>query len=285
MPNTEISAETMEQCFNELLPELLAIPENEVKKPRVNIPAVSALMFAAVARLVPYQEEMARRFPEEAPIVNSLRKRAFAMMHAYLDATMAEPVRADVLELAAQAGPLRLRLLRAAELLVVEGEVTEEAVAAIREGSGYLDLATDLLRLEKLLSAREKAVEQNTPKIKVLLPEAARLGAVLMEAIGVRELPKDGAPQVVQIRDRGYTYFTDALEEARSQLAYIRRKQNDVDAILPNIFSNRRTTPSPIEGAEPAPSPGGTTGTNGNGSAKPAPAPTHDVDPDSPFIS
>lgn len=286
MPNTDISPETMARCFQEVLPQLLAIPESEVKKPRVSIPAVSALMFAAVERVARHEAAMVAQFPDDAAVVQSLRTRAFAMMHAYLDADMAEPVKPEVLAWVAQAVPLRIRLLRAAELLVAEGEITEDAVAAIREGSGYLDTATDLLRLDKLLSAHLAAVEKHTPQAKTLLPEAKELGAHLMRAVGVRNLPKEGDAEPVQIRDRAYTYFIAGYDEARAQLGYLRRYEGGVDTILPNIFSTRRSSTTASDTTDENDDLGAKGGSTNGATPAPFPVPSPKPnDPDNPFVS
>jgi hypothetical protein len=278
MPTTPITAETMKQCFDQVLPALKAIPDNEVKKPRVSIDAAASLVLGAIDRLEPYLDDLARLFPNDANVVKELRTRAFAMLYAWVDNRTALPAPAELPPLVAEGLALRQRLLLSAEVMVAEGAIPAASVAEIRAGSGHLDVGTDLLNLAKLLGRNEKALDETSPKTKALLPEADRLGAMIVVAYGKKEQAKGPDSEPVRMRDRSYTHFFVAFEEARDQLAYLRRKEGDADKILPSIFASKRGRTTEPDAPSPAPSP---LPVPLNGGAKPSP----DVDPDSPFIS
>lgn len=239
-PLTEITSETMQLCFEQVLPELHALPAETIKKPRVNVAAAAGLVIAAMNRAQPHLEELARTFPGEATVIQDLPIRAFAMLHAWVDNATAPAETTELPALVEDGLALRKRLLAAADLLVGEHILPAANVATIRAGSGHLDVGTDLMELALLLGRYPDDLAATAPRTAALLPEANRLGLAIFLAYGRKKQPKGDDTPAEQLRDRAYTHFLNAYEETRHQLAYLRRNQRDADRILPSIFTPLR---------------------------------------------
>jgi hypothetical protein len=67
-----------------------------------------------------------------------------ALYHLHLATVSAEGVPVDLPALLAEGAPLRARLLSTAGLMVTFGHVPAERVAAVRRGSGHLELVEAL---------------------------------------------------------------------------------------------------------------------------------------------
>jgi hypothetical protein len=268
MPDTTTNA--MKEAFDRLLPALRAIPADQVKKPKVDLTIAGGRVLAALPRFNKYAADLKALPHTSAQLIDELGDRALAMLWAYSSYRGVPQEPSSLPALFDRGSELRKRLLAAADFLVADGKLPASFVAEVREGSGYADLARDLLALGGLFESRERTAQLDAIAPKALVDEGLEVAGRMAVAVGARgQAGAAEEPEVVQMRDRTYTYFSEAFDEARTGLAYLRAKQGDADEILPSVFAGRRTaTREEVPAPAPAPAPTPTDSLAANGSAQ-----------------
>jgi hypothetical protein len=76
---------------------------------------------------------------------------------------------------------------------------------------------------------------------------ASRIGLRLTRLVGLREQGPARLAVATELRLRAYTLVVRTYQEARSAISYLRRREEDVEAIAPSLFSGR-TRKKPIDG-------------------------------------
>ena len=137
--------------------------------------------------LLPAMEAALKNPPKVA--VESLRQTALGAWYAHLVA-MPQKSGGSAKELLERATPLRAKLLKAADALADAELVDATAVARIREGSGNIDKANDLVALAALFSQSWDVIHDKTAITREQVDEAALLGPSLLVALAEEPLPK-----------------------------------------------------------------------------------------------
>jgi hypothetical protein len=227
-------------AYHHLLPALLAIPPEQVVKPRLDIATAGSLVLGAMPALAAYVDQMKALPLTSNTLVEELPERAMAMLHAQALYVGAVRAPSSLPALAERGATLRNQLLRAADLLIAFGVPLEDPVAAIRTGTGYQDLAMDLLVLAHLFRQNWSAAKGATPVTSELLDETATLGDQILTALGERDRDAESPDETTDLRDRAYTHFLESYDEVRRALAYLCRQREDAEAILPSLFAASR---------------------------------------------
>lgn len=159
---------------------------------------------------------------------------------------------------------------------IVDGERLKQLKGAV----GFRNLATDLVSLGALVRENWTAIGGKTALSLADLDKAEVLGDRILTAVGLREQGPAVVAEAADIRQRAFSLFASAYDEARRAVNFLRWNEDDADTIAPSLYGgrSRRKAADPV----PAPAPaGGTsagagtgTGTAGTAGAPTAPVPT-----------
>jgi hypothetical protein len=157
-----------------------------------------------------------------------------------------------------EGGKLHDRLLADAKALSAYGLFDGKVLDNLKGGNGFNNLAEDL----ELLS---HAMVDGWAKIqgKALTPledvqAASRIGLRLTRLVGLREQGPARLAVATELRLRAYTLVVRTYQEARSAISYLRRREEDVEAIAPSLFSGRTRKKSADGETDAAQLPAGT---------------------------
>lgn len=143
---------------------------------------------------------------------------------------------------------LRAHLLFQAEALARAGYFDLERVVAIRRGSGYLDMANDLVSLSLMFRERWAVVASKTPVERAECERADVLGRDLLARMGRRLQPNGGDPAQHlanpresgrDLRARCFTLFVRTYDLCRQAAVHIRWRQGDADEWVPSLYAAR----------------------------------------------
>lgn len=248
------------EALERLRPKLLAIPVSELRPWRFDAPTTvsKALKIAhAFAEDRPRFEATFKVAAFQPADFEDLELRAKALWQADVDWRQRVEKEKELPKLLAAAGPLKRKLFRAADYLWGEDDEAGLIIAEIRSGTGYLDLADDLMALANLFDARWGEVAGRTLVEEEDLGEARAIATAIAAAYGGNPHDPD-AESLRDLRTRAFHYLYTGVEEVRAAAAYVHRNDPVRLADYPSLFAwrrRRKSAPSapPQEERTPAP--------------------------------
>jgi hypothetical protein len=262
---------TAPQAFAAVRAEIEAIPADQLAHLNVEVSRATRCGLVTARNVQALLPELAEVHPFDVRPVRMLRIYSLALSHAHSLAIEGDGEVPPLPILVAEATPLRERMLRTAELLVLYGIVSEQRVAAIRRGHGYVDLIDDLLALARMLEELWPRVRDSVMTTREELERAVSLSAQLQTALALQEArqtpltPPEGRRFV---RSQAFTLFYRAYQQARRGVVFLRWDEGDAHLFVPSLFTRkpRRASvdedaaddlldPSTVTDDEPAPEP------------------------------
>jgi hypothetical protein len=180
--------------------------------------------------------------------LDNLRDYALALGHTHSRYRFATgtPSTALVKELLAT----RERFHADAQPLVVRGLLDATRVAALKSGNSQQALAYDVIGLAELFLERLNEFGERVLFNQEELERARLLGNRLLTALGTKEQGPPINADVSLLRHKAFTLLVRAYNEVREAVAFVRRKERDVEDIAPSLFAGRGKRPgaaSPLE--------------------------------------
>jgi hypothetical protein len=250
MPDT--SPDRLREALAQHLPALRAIPAEKLIKPRLDIAAAGSKLLGHLPRYQALLPQLLALSHTNKGLIEELPTRAMAMVQAQAEYLIASTPPSDFPDLLARATLVRKQLLDSAPGLVAFNLLDGPGIEAVRKGSGHLDVAMDLLALAGIYRAAEKAIGTQSPITPAFVATAQSLGDELLTALGGRDAASRDTAETTVLRDAAYTHFMESYWEARRSLDYLLGDRDEVDLILPSIFSYKRGAKAePVEPGKP----------------------------------
>ncbi len=226
--------------------EMQALAAERVGQVTTDIPTAVSLALGAIPSLeslVPAMKELLAKPPLDE--IARLHVRALATLYTHLQ-YVPKPKRLE--EELEEARVLREQLLASADAHVVHGQIDAESIARIREGSGHLDRANDLIALAALFQSAWEQVGAKTQITADQLERASALGTALIAELGSRALGGTGAMagdmSWSDRRNRAFRLFITDYDAIRRAVEYVRYHEGDAAAYVPPLHTRKRSTAS-----------------------------------------
>jgi hypothetical protein len=187
-------------------------------------------MKATIAQLLP-------QFPME--LLEQLEDRALALGHAQTVYESAQQPPAILRTLSDEANQAHDVALSEANTLVKRGLIPAQALAGLKGGNGYHNLAADLFTLSEAMRSNWSNISNRTTMKLEELDRLENLADQINQALGIREQMPELQAAAARDRQAAYTLFIEAYDEVRAAIAYVRRKEDDVDTIMPSLYAGR----------------------------------------------
>jgi hypothetical protein len=287
-----------EAAFRALRPEMSALDEGELVALNVDVVSAVTTVIGKLPKLRALRPEMAEHLPTfDLQRFDKLEQYALALNQANVlhRGTLAQ--RSNITEIGAELTEVRDRLLRDAVSLASYGHINGERLKDCKKVPGYQALATDVFLLVTVFKENWSNIQSRTPVTAEALQGAGNRAVELLGAIGEKSDGPSTPAEAQLIRQRAYTLFYNAYEDARAAVAYLRRNQEDhvADNLAPTLFANRGRGSSSTAAertslaTESEPSPAAATAAKPNGAppasdmAVPVITNPHNLPIDSPF--
>jgi hypothetical protein len=261
-------------AYKRVEPDALALTEDQLSTLNVDVVSATSIILGVVSRVMTYRARM-EKLPEfDLRTVDGLGDRAKAAWYAAVT-NMPAPEPKDFQNLLDEATTLRQHLLTWADPLVHAKKFDQAAIDQIKEGSGYKDIASDVVALVALYRSKWSEVSAMCGVTDAELERGAVLGPAVFANVSRREnktLPSlsDGSLKV----RRFWTLADRAYDQCQRAIAYFEWGVADLASIAPTLrrssgtrTSSSSTTTAPTPPAPPNPAP----------PAPPAPAPAAPV--------
>ncbi len=236
-------------AFDAQVAQLEALSRDEVMSPRVDLQLTSAIAYSVAMRDLeaPRRARLAALGAVfDIQLLDGLPRRALAALHARrmqsqaMDAATSARVPEPTLR---EAQATRGRMMRVLGYYFDEHPSIGRKLVAIRAGTGYLDLANDLLAVAELYEEGEvKALISADPKhYRADDPKFAR--AMAQELFRGLGLGSDGdASRWTDYAQRAWTLLSRDYDTLAAAGQLVFRNEEDVSVTYPSLISSVRAT-------------------------------------------
>ena len=237
-----------------IAPELAAMADDDVDTINVGITLAYWPTFAPhIADVVQLPTVTALRMPR-------LRDYALAMNHWHSVVKMAQAPAPD-LSGAVDAGvTTRDRIVKDLSALAAHGLLEANAFASIGGTASYRKVGQDLIDLGTLIHARWSDIGAKSLLSLSAADDAIRQGQEILRTMVERDRAPTNLATASLLRSKAFTLFSRTYDDARQALLFLRRREGDVDSILPTLYPGRGASKkrSDERTAEPTPTEPGT---------------------------
>lgn len=246
-----------EKAFAAVEARLLALPSDRLSAVTVDV-QVAAIIVLGVAKAIAADTALRARFEALAKVKEfdlakldglvTVAHAAWFARHMYLltNATSSEAQLPG--SLVATATSLKTRMMRVVDYHLGDHPVAGPLVTAIRAGTGYMDLANDLVALSRLYKAYAHLLEHDRKDYQAMDQGlAAQIGDQILTLLG-GNTPEQR--KWVNLQARAWTLLSGDYAEVFAAGRYLKRGDGFVDNIFPSLIAAARAA-----GAKPASGP------------------------------
>ena len=264
---TTLDPAAAKKAYDAMAPRRNALAKDSLAV--LNVDAQKAAIIAlSVSRFVAEPEPAARFALLHAKTFNpahlgDLPTIALAVSHAYveLQSARAQTTEAKLpVKLVNDASVVKERMLECAEYLFKRHVKLSREIASIRLGSGYLDLASDLVRLAKVYEDNKATVEKDPLNYRASDAAEARTRAQEIHTeLGNAQSAEE--QQWVASLTRAWTLLRTTYDEVQAAGQFLYRHEEPEEK-FPSLFASAGAG-RPKKAKEPAPTPAGDGGAPG----------------------
>lgn len=241
-------------------PKLLALPSDSITYVNVDV-QVAAVAARGVARTISKDATLRARFEALAAAkefdlahLKGLETGALAAWFARHRLLLASATQSEAqlpASLVAAAMTLKARMMRVVEYHLGDHPKAGPIVAAIRAGTGYMDLANDLIALARLYKTYAKLLAHDKKDYQATDQNlAAKTGdqiVVLLEG----STPEQR--KWADLQARAWTWLNRAYDEVSEAGRYLKRHDADVDSAFPSLVTASRAESAKSAGPKEGP--------------------------------
>ena len=264
------------EAYRKALPVAQALDLNDLITINIDVPGAVTTALGALPEIMALREQ-AKALPNfDVKQIDDLGTYARAAMHAHGEYVAASAPPEALEALNAEGLALRDTLYQDALALSHRGLVNGAPLTEFKKNTGYKNLATDLIGLSSLLRNHWSQIGTRTAITPKELDHADDLSEKLLLAVGAREQAPAVIAEVARLRQRLFTVFVNAYDQARRAVSFLRWKENDIEKIAPSLYAGRtarraKAETAPERGASATPLvPSATVPVTGSAPASPA---------------
>lgn len=239
-------------------------------------------VLGAWPKLKAYRDRIAKEIPSaNISLIDKLQDYVLALRFVQSRYAMATKGPNNLEELVEEANKLCDILEADAKTLSLRGLFDPTKLAGLQGGNSYKALADDLEALAHELEAIYPSIRGKCATTPEDLKAAMQMSTRLTRLRGEEHISPAAVAALTEERQRAFTQVIKAYDEARAAIAFLRRREGDLEQIAPNLYiANTRRR----KGAEAPVIPAVTPPTSGtpapvaappsNGTNVPVPGPT-----------
>ncbi|HET9956327.1 MAG TPA: hypothetical protein VFQ61_17585 [Polyangiaceae bacterium] len=256
---TRVDAVGQEQAAIEaverLKPRYQALIPEELIQVNLDVPAAIVTVLGALPAIRNLRPSVVEQLPKhDIGLFDSLEDAALALNELHVQFLIATRPTDDLEQLLSEATQLRDLLLSDVTALTKRGLIEGNHLDELKGPIGYKNLAVDLNILYVALRSSWAKIQGKSAVTEAELDRAGKLQQRMMRVVGFRELGASAMATSNDLRQRAFTYFMRAYDDARRVVTYLRWEEDDADTIAPSLYSGRGT--GRRKNAEAAGSPG-----------------------------
>lgn len=276
---TSVPTLRFREALDAVRTELEQLPLDSLKVINLEIPAAVMTTIGCAPQVRALRPRVADELPRfDLTTFDRLETYALAAGQAHAQHLAASAPVEPVQELFDELSSLREVLVSDVTALAKRKLLDGGRLEELRGPLGFKNAAFDVLLLCALLRDHWGAVAGRTGVQVSELDRAERLADRLATAVALRDQGATATGEAAELRQRAFTRFVSAYDQARRAIAYLRWGDGDIDQIIPSLYAGKARRK--VEAATEVPTNG-----NGNGATPPvvtAPTPIQPVNAPAP---
>ena len=236
-----------------------ALSIEELEQVNLDLQEATGTIWGTLPEVMALRDSIVKELPAfDIKYVDKLEDYTLALRYAHAAYQTDIPMGNDLTELAQTASTLRERLLADARALSLHGLLDPRKLDSLKGANGVKNVAQDLQMLSQIFQESWPKIQGKLATSLEDLESASRIGTRVTRLVGLREQSPAQTEAVTEQRQRVFTLAIRAYDEARAAIAYVRRREGDVESIAPNLYSARgRSRPAPKPPTDTVPGGGG----------------------------
>lgn len=257
-PVAEKTLSAYRDAYQKASPAAMALDLDDLILINIDVPTAVTTALGSLPEILAFRERAKGVTEFDLVQIDELGTYARATMHAHGEWLAATAPPEAIQSLNDEGLALRDLLYSDASALSKRGLVNSGPLVEFKKGVGYKNLATDLVGLASLLRHSWTAIEGKSALMIAEIDRAEELSEKLLLAVGAREQAPGVIAEVAQMRQRMFTLFVKAYDQARRVISFLRWSEGDIETIAPSLYAarmkgSRRTDPGPAEATPTAP--------------------------------
>lgn len=220
--------------------DLLLVPDDQTDPVNLDVAAVVGRVVWACTAMAPYANAIAAMPGMDVARLRKLSDFARALAYWQQRARISVAMPENVVAMVQEGMALRERTLRDLQAHVRHGHLEAAQLEAFGGTLSQRKVGEDLEAFSILVHENWSRLEGHTLLTLEAMDEAYRLGARIIDACAARDLAPATIANATLMRDKAYTLVLRTYNEARTAMQYLRRAEDDVEKIVPSLYTTRR---------------------------------------------
>jgi hypothetical protein len=260
-------------AFERVRAEIAAVPASALITINIDVAHAVTTVLGVLPALQEHRESLQQMPGFDIKKLDRLEDYAFAVLDAHSARKIDPAPDARLPELHQEGAALRALLVHDAQTLANRRLIDPKRLGDVKQGAGYESLAIDLLSLSKLFREAWPSVQGRLATTRAEIDRADALATALALEVGARNTTLSAVSETIVTRRKAFTLMVNAYSEVRVALAYLRRKDGDVETLIPSLYASRAKPRR--KGDSTPPPPGELAAASGLPSALLTPTPPH----------
>jgi hypothetical protein len=238
---TQKCESSLEHAFRASLPELLALPKDNLLVVNVDVRSAFCTGLAVPERARLWRSRIVDELPRfDVNALDCLERYAKALMHAQVEYTLARKRPADIRALAETTQGRYRILLNDARALAERGLIHPQKLKHLTDGRRRVDKVMALAALVTVLKTAWPRIEGKTALTLDELEQADKLAMQLLYALASQKKPLQELAKIAELRQRAFTLFANAYTQVRRAIQYLCADEKLAERIIPSLYSRKR---------------------------------------------
>lgn len=243
----------LRDALDAVKPEALSLDEGALRQITVDIPTAVIIVRGALPALGRHRAEVAAALREvDLGQYDRIELYTRALTQANGEYLATSRGVAEVPALTEQLKEIRTTLLTDMRTAVRRKLIDRSHLDGLQGAKGAKNTATDVITLCALVRKQWPALAGRTGVALSEIDRAEQLAEELQSALALAENADGALVAAGELRQRVYTLFFNAYDEARRAISFLRWREGDANAIAPSLMALRTRRAARVEPAKPA---------------------------------
>ena len=231
---------SLEPAYLQLQPELTALPSDDLLHVNLQVPAMVAGILSRMSGVQALRPQLATKCPDfDLKQLDKLEQYARCLMYAHARHMSMGRGPTTPASLSKKARDLRALLTSEARVLAARQLLEPHELDKLDQGVGFLQIASDLRLLVKLLSNAWPSIKTKCAIPLRDLEKAEKLASQLLRELDQRDESAEEILRAGETRRRAFTLTHRAYDALRTTILYIRKPYGDADKFAPSLYAKR----------------------------------------------
>jgi len=239
VPNIDLTQdfEDSQLAFKRVESEIVEQSPNDLSPYNVELLSATSTVTGALSRVMAYRERASKLIEFDVKNFDKLPDYTKATFYLYVT-NLPAPALDDEKALIDEANSLRAKFMMWAHPLAASGRLNPDAIAKIKDGTGNLNNAADLVALASLFRAHWDDVKNMCGVTEQDLDRASKVGPAVFALLSRRGFKAPALPEVALRVRQAFTLMDRAYDQCRRAIQFFQYDEGDADEIAPSLRRN-----------------------------------------------